>query len=385
MKTEIKTVLLSTVLASGLVAQHEPPKAAEPTPAEAAQPAPTAEQWIKQLGSESYRDRLQAEQKLRELGEEARVALERAAGDDSDREVQWRSKRLLRQLDRAKESTGLQERSRADGATGLQERDPAPRRRHPSRSVDDLRAEFDRVFRRFEDEFGIDVPRFRFFDDPFFRDLRSQLKADARQQGMSLQIGPDGVHVEITETGKDGKVEKKTYDAPDLETFERLHPGLLKDSGLGMGFSLRGFDPDGLARPPLPLPLPLRPRAVPAAPAPTEGRRLGVTVKDVPPLLRDYLELDEGVGLMVASVQADTLAAAVGLRPNDIVVAINGAGIGAPADVARALGAIAKGDEVRIEFVRKGRRQEATTTKRHDAVEHREPLPQKTRARGTIR
>ena len=85
----------------------------------------------------------------------------------------------------------------------------------------------------------------------------------------------------------------------------------------------------------------------------------------------DYLELGD-VGLMVETVQDDSLAAACGLRADDIVVKIGDRKIASPADVAAALGAIKKGDKVSVEFVRRGSKKVASTSKRFDAEAPRE-------------
>ena len=408
----MKTILLTaSLLASTLLAQT-PPQTPPEAPPSATEGAPqAAKRWVQQLGSDSYRERLDAEGQLRKLGERARDVLEEAAARSADSEVQWRAKRLLRQLGGAVSPRpdvgrrgGLVERRR-----GVGERAPdvVERGERQPRRVDDMRAEFDRIFRRFE-AMGLDVPSRRFFDQPFFRDLESQLgrgldRAGA-SQGMSVQVGPDGVRVEVVEQGEDGKPETKVYEAPDMETFQRNHPGVLKGNGLRIGLGdvgLDGMDFGGVERrmeqlrgrigrlergfdwqlaEPRVLPLP-QADVVPASPAPPQGRRLGVTVKPVPAAVRDYLGLSAG-GLMVDGVQDDTLAAACGLRPDDIVTAISGRAVASPADVAAALGAIAKGAEVRVEFLRRGRPQVAETTKRHDAVAGRAPLPPKAEKAG---
>lgn len=73
------------------------------------------------------------------------------------------------------------------------------------------------------------------------------------------------------------------------------------------------------------------------------------------------------------------MAAALRLQATDIVVAINGDKIGSAEDVQKALGAVAKGDDVKVTFIRRGERREATTTKRHDAVKAREQIVPKPR------
>ncbi|MCK5941684.1 MAG: PDZ domain-containing protein [Planctomycetes bacterium] len=394
----MRTILLTSALLTtmALAQEQQPSPSAEVRATQAG-----VEKWIQQLGADSYRDRLQAEEELRQLGEKARAALERAAKDDSDSEVQWRAKRLLREFGKAPAKAEGRER---DGRLTERRRDRrsrggpeiVERRDRGLAGIDDMRAEFDRIFKRFED-MGLDVPSRRFFEAPFFKDLESQLdrpwglgSGAAAGQGMSVQIGPGGVRVEVTEKGEDGEVDTKVYEAPDLETFREKFPGVLQERGLSLGLGgfdvdldnlegrigkvQRGFDWD-LARPRvLRLPRQGGQDALSGTPMPQQGRRLGVSVKPIPAPLRDYLELDEGVGLMVADVQDDTLAKACGLRVDDIVVAIGDQPVGSPADVAEALGAIKKGDKVRVAFVRRGQRQTAETEKRHDAAPKRDEV-----------
>lgn len=404
----MRTILLTSALLSTLAFGQEH----KPSPSTEVRATEGAAKWIRQLGSDSYRDRLQAENELRKLGETARKALEAAAKDDGDSEVQWRAKRLLRQIGKPAPKTeqrgigtrgGLVDRSRP-GTDEPQEPEiveRGARRTGDPREVGDMRAEFDRIFQRFE-EMGLDVPSRRFFDEPFFKDLESQLDrgfgfGSGAQAGQStnVQIGPDGVRVEVTEKGEDGKPETKVYEAEDMESFQKKHPGVLKGNGFRMGFGGpgldldfdklrgrvgkldRGFDWD-MARPRV-----LRiPQAqggeidldeLPAAPMPQQGRRLGITIKPIPGALRAYLELGQA-GLMVGEVQDGTLAKACGLQVDDIVVAIGGNKIGTPADVAEALGAIQKGETVRVDYLRRGQRKTAEAKKQHSGAQKREPI-----------
>ena len=371
------------------------------------------QEWIQQLGSDKYRERLDAENKLRAQGKAAKGALEAAAADESDSEVQWRAKRLLRQL-------GGAGQQRVDGSKpqparpGLVERSRSRRDQDPKStdvqlrraSVDDVRVEFDRLFRELEQQHGIDVPRFRFFDDDFFKDIRSQV-GQSHSQGTSVQITPGGVRVEVSETNEAGEADTKVYEAPDMETFRKKYPDVLKD-GVKIGFNLKGMGlpslPDdflGGGRIQLGEPVRgfdwkmLRPRVVPfekalrpppvgqptppgaAEAVPPKGRRLGVMIQDLPDALRDYLELAPGVGLMIESVQRGTLAASLRLRAGDIVVGISGKKIGSPSDVRDALSLIKKGDDVEVAFIRRGERREASTKKVETAQADREQLQPK--------
>ena len=410
-----KTLFRTTFCLVAATAAAQSPAPGEPTPApeRVAERAAEADvsKWIQQLGSDSYRARLEAENRLKQLGEQAREALEAAAAEPADSEVQWRAKRLLRQIgperpgDRAP-ARALVERSGRQGRADGDRAEPeiVERRRGRSRSDQgrrglgrlerepgDIRAEFDRIFKRFE-EMGLDVPSRRFFDEPFFKDLESQMGPgafDRSGHSMSVQMGPDGVRVEVQEQGKDGKSETKVYEAPDMETFQKNHPGVLKGDGFSIGLKGLGGAPDSLRSRigelerafdwDMAVPRALRlPRAGGPAPsaAPPAGRRLGVTTKPIPEALRDYLELG-AAGLMVESVQDGSLAAQCGLQADDIVVAIGDEEIRSAADVARALGAIEKGAEVRVDYVRRGQRAQAKATKQRDAAPAREALPPK--------
>jgi hypothetical protein len=378
---DLRAVLLAAAAAAASLPAQDPQPKEPVAPPPAAKPdaqAPDPEALVRKLVSDRFRERVDAEKALRELGAAAVPELKKAAEAGDDAEAQWRARRLLRQIEAGK----------ADGALAPRGRDDAPPQGQPERPRrEPVRDEFESLFERFERDFGIDVPRARFFDDGFFRDLQEQMKAGAsRSQGMSMQIGPDGaVRVEIEERGADGKTEKKVYEAPDMDSFQRQHPGVLGRNGIGlqlpgggMGW-LRGFGGPFAPNAPQP-PLTGRPRrgqlppdaevdgfddfggAAPAAPVPPPaGKRLGVSVRDeVPPDVRAYLELEDGVGLMVESVQDGSLAQALGLQRGDIVTRIAGTPIGSPQDVQAALGGVAQGADVEVAFVRKG---VATTAK----------------------
>lgn len=376
---DVRSLLLSgAVLAAGLTVQDpKPQEPASPPPAKAEAPKPDVDALVRDLGSERFRARLDAERALRELGAAAVPALKQAAEASDDAEVQWRARRVLRQIEAGKGGAGLAPRGRLDDEAP-EAGDAPPDDARPgqqSRSRRDMaRDQFDSLFERLERDFGVDVPRARFFDDRFFQDLQEQMKAGAgRSQGMSMQVGPDGaVRVEVEEQGADGKVEKKVYEAPDMESFRKQHPGVLQRSGVGFNFPRGGmgwFRDFGGEMPPVAPQPPITGRSrgqrapdAGVAPfeslepvAPPAGKRLGVTVRDeVPPDVRAYLELEDGVGLMVEGVQDGSLAQALGLQRGDIVTHVAGKAIGAPQDVQDALGGLDKGAEVDVAFVRKG-------------------------------
>lgn len=392
----IRTLLLSAAasLVVAVPAQEPVPATPAKPPVEAA-PAPkkSVEQLIEALGSDSYRARLDAERSLREAGQEAVPLLKKAADTSDDAEVQWRARRVLRQIERGG-AAGLEARQRGaetpdldvpqGGEAPREQRGPSVLRRRGAEG-DPMRDHFESLFERLQQDFGIDIPRARFFDDSFFRDLQEQMKAGtSRSQGLSMQIGPDGaVRVEVQEKGDDGKTDTKVYEAPDMESFHEKHPGVLQKNGLGMGLlpggPLRGFAPRlefdrGGGMPPvwtLPkggpgqLQVPGRDDlVVEPPPPPPAGKRLGIAIRnEIPADLRDYLGLDEGVGLMVESVSDGSLAQALGLQKGDIVTHIGEHTIGSPQDVQDALGPIAKGSPVEVRFVRKGESKTAKADK----------------------
>jgi len=348
MMNDMRTLLLATAFLTTSGVAQDPGQSQPPV----VHSAPAGVQkWIRQLGSDSYRERLDAENKLRAKGKLAKKALEAAAADERDSEVQWRARRLLRQLEKKQSESnpglterGLTERGRQQDRA--KEREIVRRRSGSNGDVDDVRAEFDRIFRELERDHGIEVPRVRFFDDTFFDDIRKQMQrgmnrgllrggaTQGQSQGMSVQVTPKGVRVEVTETGKDGKSDTKVYEAPDMETFHKKHPGVLDKGstngrrgdiglkGLGltdpreqidrlkleMGKADRGFGWQLLKPRVVPFDKAFRPPAVglpqlevPAVPA--KGRRLGIQIKAIPDSLRGYLELESGSGLMIDLVQ----------------------------------------------------------------------------------
>lgn len=386
----MKRILIPAVASLGFLfptAAQEPasePKAPQPsatTPADGGIAA-----LIRDLGASSYKTRLEAERKLRELGKDALPALREAAGRD-DPEVQWRARRLIGQIGRG-ERGGLQARPDADRPTRAL--DPAPQdrgRQEPDRGQpDEMQRRFDQMFGQLEREFGFDIPRGRFFQDDFFRDLQSQMDAlrdgfpamPGQGRAMALQIGPDGVRAEVKIKNDKGEEENKVYEAPDLETFQQKYPGVLENQGLGGGIRLfggglpqmRGLQP--LPRTPAPRRLPVDSEPLEpmdATAVPPAGKRLGVVVRqEIPADVRDYLEIADGQGLMVEDVQAGTLAEAMGLQRNDVVLEIGGKAIGSTADVQEALGGIAAGGKVEVKVLRRGKDLVLSTSKTEDAA-----------------
>ena len=340
------------------------------------------EQHLQQLGSDRYRERSQAERKLRSLGEAALPRLREVAEQDGDPEAQWRARRLIRQIESGEES-GLEQRYVAPdhrGGTGHLQLDRQPLDHLP----EELRAQVEELLGRIDLDvssgpfgggldFGADIEdRLRAMQDRAWPGIGKGL-APMMGRGMSMKMDESGVRVEVTEKDKDGKDQQKVYEAPDLETFREKYPGVLGEDGsagldgLGIGEAMPDLESlfqglsgrDGAADPKK-----LRSRRnvgrdwpvgdPQKAVAPPAGERLGVLVQpEIPAAVLDYLGIDHG--LMVQEVQADSLAAALGLAAKDIVVEIAGRKIASTADVREALGAIEAGNEVAVTVLRRGK------------------------------
>ncbi|WP_297527737.1 DegQ family serine endoprotease [Thiohalobacter sp.] len=89
--------------------------------------------------------------------------------------------------------------------------------------------------------------------------------------------------------------------------------------------------------------------------------RLGILVQDLTPELAEAFGLPaERRGTVIADVVENSPAHRAGLRPGDILLAINDRAIEDTADVRNRIGLLRVGDEVRIEVLRNGKRRTFT-------------------------
>lgn len=97
-------------------------------------------------------------------------------------------------------------------------------------------------------------------------------------------------------------------------------------------------------------------RRVGESPAQPTGPYLGVALESVPPALNEQLEL-RGLGAMVASVADGSPAAKAGIKPFDVIVAVNEEEnvVKNPDALAKMLAGLKVGDKVRLFGVRKGK------------------------------
>lgn len=376
---------------------------APPAAADTKAPQRGVKALIEELGSDSFRRRVDAESALREVGEPALPELKAAAESSGDGEVQWRARRLVRQIEAGGEPAGQLRRDPRRAGTGSHAKtsepsgqDPAPsRHRLPGfdgPGHDDVQRRFEQMFGELERDFGLTVPRRSFFGDDFFRELTEQIETQrggARSMhGMSMQIGADGaVRVEVQEPGQDGEAETKVYEAQSLQDFQAQYPGVLQQGGLGSPFRFwigaqPGANPPGLrswprlSPPDLGAPfvdvtpqrhLPPRGQLTPAGDvnaAVAAGEVLGVQVRpEIGDDLREHLELEAGEGLLVEAVAPQSLASTMGLQRGDIVLEVANEPVGDPVDVRRALAKVEPGKSVVVVCLRKGERSELRADK----------------------
>ncbi len=260
---------------------------------------------VKQLGSEDYDAREEAQKKLVEMGDKAVPALEEALKSE-DLEVRLRAGRALRAIGAgAKKADPPEEAAAAPGRAG-------------------------------------------------------------QTRGFQMTMGPGKVTVTITEM-VDGKPETKTYEGTSLEELKEKHPELKEhlDGRLRFRFGgrddfdmdrfwndwNRNFDTfdddirksldetrrefDAMKRW-MEQQRTRQRRAQPDAGVPLPGAMLGVRASEPTAALDAQLDLG-GRGLVVEAVEKDSLAERLGLERFDVLLELNGREIMTPEDVATAL------------------------------------------------
>lgn len=95
---------------------------------------------------------------------------------------------------------------------------------------------------------------------------------------------------------------------------------------------------------------------------------LGVTTLDITPELRAFYGAPKEEGVVVASVAADSPAAAAGVKVGDVITRVEGHAVASPWELADELGGRKKGDRVTLDLVRdrSPRKVEATLGERDE-------------------
>lgn len=92
------------------------------------------------------------------------------------------------------------------------------------------------------------------------------------------------------------------------------------------------------------------------------GGYLGISTSNLTTDLRKHFGGTEDSGVMVGKVHENTPAARAGLRVGDLIIAVDGKPVESSFGITRALSDKKKGDQVRIDFVRNGARQQVSAT-----------------------
>ncbi|BBA33986.1 trypsin-like serine protease [Methylocaldum marinum] len=88
--------------------------------------------------------------------------------------------------------------------------------------------------------------------------------------------------------------------------------------------------------------------------------KLGVGVHDLTPDLAHALGLERGSGALIALVQPDSPAAKAGLRPGDVVTAIDGTPVTNGGSLRNTVGLLQVGSEIKLDILRNGEKRTVT-------------------------
>jgi membrane-associated protease RseP (regulator of RpoE activity) len=142
---------------------------------------------------------------------------------------------------------------------------------------------------------------------------------------------------------------KRPGDRVDVEV---LRDGERKELRLRIGERRRSF-----AAAPRP-----EPDAQPYVYRFSDNRRamLGVRTAELNQDLAQYFDADAGEGVLILSVEEGSPADDAGLRGGDVILEIDGDAVESPAQLADVIGSRRAGDEVEIQFKRRGRKRSTT-------------------------
>ncbi len=88
--------------------------------------------------------------------------------------------------------------------------------------------------------------------------------------------------------------------------------------------------------------------------------RLGVQVHELDENLAAYFKVEPGSGVLVLEVNEDSPAAKAGLKSGDVIGKVDSEAVRSAEDLMESLQDYEEGDQVKIEYVRQGRRETAT-------------------------
>lgn len=88
---------------------------------------------------------------------------------------------------------------------------------------------------------------------------------------------------------------------------------------------------------------------------------LGVEAQDLTPEIARMLEIEPGQGAVITRVQNDSPSASAGLKPGDVIIAINGKTIATEQDLHNAEGLLPVGSAIQLKLLRDGKPLEVST------------------------
>jgi hypothetical protein len=251
---------------------------------------------IRKLGSDDFATREQASEELKKAGKPAREALQKAAEESDDPEIRQRAKTLL----------DVPPRKAAPAAPPLPGR---PGFGGSSVTIRSINGDSTYVITP-----GDGSPVLTFHK--------------AASGSVKLDYADD-------------KGESKSAESANLATFVKDHKELaekfgISEEGINYAGSRVGFKGNGMPNFNLPrFPLPQRPgRVLPPPPVPAEEEEgtpvAGALLGAVDDSLRAQLDIPEGQGAVVARVTPGSVAEALGLRKNDVLLEVDGRKIASP-------------------------------------------------------
>jgi hypothetical protein len=174
-------------------------------------------------------------------------------------------------------------------------------------------------------------------------------------ESVSITHDAQGVHVQVTRTDERGQRTTREYRGESLAQLKRDHPELedvLPDVSIRLSPPVVFTD----RRPDLP-----PPPAPPVTPRAAEDVVFGVGLVAPEPALAHQLRLREGVGLLIVSVKPESQAEAMGVRPHDLLLAVDEVPARDRDEVARRLRAAAAANApLRLSIIREGQRMDLT-------------------------
>ncbi len=90
--------------------------------------------------------------------------------------------------------------------------------------------------------------------------------------------------------------------------------------------------------------------------------RIGVAIQDLTPDIADAMGLPGKKGAVVGSVERNSPAAKAGLKPGDVIVAVDDSPIANSSDLRNRIGLMVRGSTVKLTYYRDGKRRDARVT-----------------------